>query len=89
MVAVLSIITGSALLAPAQYAAMALVCVGVIGLGIVEAREDDELRLARQEIGNYKVRQVRPGAGAAHSLLRAGRPGHLRRQQGAGDPERG
>ena len=54
MVAVLSIITGSALLAPAQYAAMALVCVGVIGLGIVEAREDDELRLARQEAGNYK-----------------------------------
>ena len=54
MVAVLSIITGSALLAPAQYAAMALVCVGVIGLGIVEAREDDELRLARQEVGNYK-----------------------------------
>ena len=33
---------------------MALVCVGVIGLGIVEAREDDELRLARQEAGNYK-----------------------------------
>ncbi len=55
MVAVLSIITGgAALLAPAQYAAMALVCVGVVGLGIVEAREDDELRLARQEAGNYK-----------------------------------
>ena len=54
LVAVLSIITGSALLAPAQYAAMALVCVGVIGLGIVEAREDEELRLLRQEAGNYK-----------------------------------
>ena len=54
LVAVLSIITGSALLAAAQYAAMALVCVGVIGLGIVEAREDDELRMARQEAGNYK-----------------------------------
>ena len=54
MVAILSIITGSALLAPAQYAAMALVCVGVIGLGIVEAREDEELRLLRQEAGNYK-----------------------------------
>ena len=54
MVAILSIITGTALLAPAQYAAMALVCVGVIGLGIVEAREDDELRLLRQEAGNYK-----------------------------------
>lgn len=54
MVAILSIITGSALLAPAQYAAMALVCVGVIGLGIVEAREDEELRFLRQEAGNYK-----------------------------------
>ena len=54
MVAILSIITGTALLAPAQYAAMALVCVGVIGLGIVEAREDEELRLLRQEAGNYK-----------------------------------
>ena len=54
LVAVLSIITGSALLAAAQYAAMALVCVGVIGLGIVEAREDEELRLLRQEAGNYK-----------------------------------
>ena len=54
LVAVLSIITGSALLAPAQYAAMALVCVGVIGLGVVEAREDDDLRLKRQEAGNYR-----------------------------------
>ena len=52
--AVLSIITGTALLAPAQYAAMALVCVGVIGLGVVEAREDDDLRLKRQEAGNYR-----------------------------------
>ena len=33
---------------------MALGCVGVIGLGIVEAREDEELRLLRQEAGNYK-----------------------------------
>ena len=54
MVAILSIITGSALLAPAQYAAMALVCVGVIGLGIVEAREDDDLRAARQEASNHR-----------------------------------
>ena len=29
-------------------------CVGVVGLGIVESREDDELRAARQEKGNYK-----------------------------------
>ncbi len=34
--------------------AVALVCVGVVGLGIVESREDDELRAARQEKGNYK-----------------------------------
>ena len=55
MVAVLSIITGgAALLAPAQYAAMALVCVGVVGLGIVEAREDDDLRAARQQASNHR-----------------------------------
>ena len=51
LVAVLSIITGSALLAPAQ------------------------------------VRQVRSGAAPAHPLLRAGRAGHLCRQQGAGDAQ--
>ena len=55
LVAVLALATGGlGELVPAQLAATALVCVGVIGLGIVEAREDDELRLARQEIGNYK-----------------------------------
>ena len=34
--------------------AVALVCAGVIGLGIVESREDDALRAARQEASNYK-----------------------------------
>lgn len=34
-------------------AAIALVCAGVIGLGIVEAHEDDALRHARQEKSNY------------------------------------
>ena len=34
--------------------AIALVCVGVIGLGVVESREDDELRRARQEASNYR-----------------------------------
>ena len=34
--------------------AIALVCIGVIGLGVVEAREDDELRAARQAEGNRK-----------------------------------
>ena len=37
-----------------QLAAVVLVCVGVIGLGVVEAREDEDLRRARQEKGNYK-----------------------------------
>ena len=31
-----------------------LVCIGVIGLGVVESREDDELRQARQAASNYK-----------------------------------
>ena len=34
--------------------AVALVCIGVIGLGVVESREDDELRQARQAASNYK-----------------------------------
>ncbi len=34
--------------------AVDIVCIGVIGLGVVESREDDELRAARQEKGNYK-----------------------------------
>ena len=55
LVAVLCLITGGiGELVPAQLVATALVCVGVIGLGIVEAREDEELRLLRQEAGNYK-----------------------------------
>ena len=39
---------------PAQLIATALVCVGVIGLGIVEAREDDDLRAARQQASNHR-----------------------------------
>lgn len=34
--------------------AVALICIGVIGLGIVEAREDEELRARRQEHANRK-----------------------------------
>ncbi len=41
-------VTGWALLA------VAIICTGVIGLGVVEAREDPELRAARQEKSNYK-----------------------------------
>lgn len=37
-----------------QIAAIVLVCVGVIGLGIVEANEDEELRARRQEKANRK-----------------------------------
>ncbi len=36
------------------YIAIALICAGVIGLGFVEAREDDDLRKRRQEKANYK-----------------------------------
>ncbi len=39
---------------PLQIAAIGLTAVGVIGLGVVEAREDDELRAARQEASNRK-----------------------------------
>lgn len=53
LVAVLCIITGDKLAVP-QYIAVALVCLGVIGLGFVEANEDDELRKLRQEKANYK-----------------------------------
>ncbi len=55
MVAIMSLIAGSAEMDhPLQYVAVALACVGVIGLGIVEATEDQELRAARQKASNYK-----------------------------------
>ena len=55
LVAIIAIITGTAeAMEPIQYAAVALACIGVIGLGFVEAHEDDELRAARQEASNYK-----------------------------------
>ncbi len=55
LVAIIAIVTGTAepMDAP-QYLAIALACAGVIGLGFVEAGEDDELRAARQEASNYK-----------------------------------
>ena len=53
LVSVLTLITaGRGEVNSAQLAAVALVCVGVIALGIVEATEDPELRLARQQKGN-------------------------------------
>ena len=55
LVAILAIITGTAdAMDVPQYLAIALACAGVIGLGFVEANEDDELRAARQEASNYK-----------------------------------
>ena len=55
LVAIMSLIMGSAEMDhPLQYIAVALACIGVIGLGVVEATEDKELRAARQEASNYK-----------------------------------
>ncbi len=55
LVAVVAIISGTAdPMSWPQYLAIALACAGVIGLGFVEAREDEELRAARQEASNYK-----------------------------------
>lgn len=55
LVAIVAILTGTAdpMEAP-QYLAIALACAGVIGLGFVEANEDEALRAARQEASNYK-----------------------------------
>ena len=53
LVSVICIITG-AVLVNVQYVAIALVAVGVVGLGIAEMTEDDELRKARQSKSNYK-----------------------------------
>ena len=55
LVAIVAIVSGTA--EPMdfpQYLAIALACIGVIGLGFVEANEDEELRAARQEASNYK-----------------------------------
>lgn len=55
LVAIIAIVSGTAeKMAAAQYIAIFLACAGVIGLGFVEANEDDELRAVRQEASNYK-----------------------------------
>ena len=55
LVAIVAIISGTAdPMELPQYLAIALACIGVIGLGFVEANEDEELRAARQEASNYK-----------------------------------
>ena len=54
LVAVTAIVFGKEQYPLLVYLAVALVCAGVIGLGIVETREDEALRRARQEAGNYR-----------------------------------
>ena len=55
LVAIIAIITGTAdPMEWPQYLAIALAAAGVIGLGFVEANEDEELRAARQEASNFK-----------------------------------
>ena len=54
LVAILAILTAGESYPPLVLVAIALVCVGVIGLGVVEAREDPDLRAARQQEGNFK-----------------------------------
>ncbi|MBQ9839177.1 MAG: DMT family transporter [Oscillospiraceae bacterium] len=55
LVAIIAIISGTAgEMAVPQYLAIALAAAGVIGLGFVEANEDEALRAARQEEGNFK-----------------------------------
>lgn len=55
LVAVVSIIfIGTTDMVPMQFVAVALACVGVVSLGVVEATEDDALRAARQSSSNYK-----------------------------------
>ena len=55
IVAVLTLITVGVGddLPPVALVAVALVCVGVIALGITESREDEELRRARQDASNH------------------------------------
>ena len=55
LVAVIAIVTGTAdVMDWPQYLAIVLAAAGVIGLGFVEANEDEALRAARQEASNYK-----------------------------------
>ena len=55
IVAVLTLVTAgiSEDLPPVALVAVALVCIGVIALGFVEANEDEELRRARQDASNH------------------------------------
>ena len=55
LVAVLTLLfVGGEDYSPLALLAIALVCTGAIGLGVVDATEDPELRAERQKDGNYK-----------------------------------
>lgn len=55
LVAVLTLLTvGRGDYSPLAIGAVALVCVGAIGLGVVDHFEDDQLRAERQKASNYK-----------------------------------
>ena len=55
LVAVLTLlIIGPEGYTPLAFFAIGLVCVGAVGLGVVDAVEDPELRAERQAAGNYK-----------------------------------
>ena len=55
LVAVLTLLfVGGEDYSPLALLSIALVCVGAIGLGVVDATEDPELRAERQKDGNYK-----------------------------------
>ena len=55
LVAVMTLfMVGFAEYSPQALGAVALVCIGAIGLGIVDYLEDDELRMKRQQVSNYR-----------------------------------
>ncbi len=55
LVAVITLLTvGSGDYSPLAIGAVALVCMGAIGLGVVDYLEDDTLRAERQKASNYK-----------------------------------
>ena len=54
LVAIAALLTGGEAYPAPVLVAIALVCIGVVGLGVVESREDEALRKARQEAGNFR-----------------------------------
>ena len=70
LVAIIAIVSGIAdPMEWPQYLAIALAAAGVIGLGFVEANEDEELRAARQEAGNFKYAKSWLEMGISEELI--------------------